>query len=235
MSAHDLAPGDPMIVVHHLNDSRSQRVLWLLEELEIPYRIERYQRDPKTMLAPPELKKIHPLGKSPVITDGDRTIAESGAIIEYLAEVHGGGRLVPAKGTDAHFRCRYWMHYAEGSAMPPLLLKLVFDRIKTTPVPFFVKPIVKQIADKALTSFVQPQLTLHLDHIERTLASSPWFAGDEMTIADIQMSFPLEAATARAGLDASCRPAAWKYVQKIHARPAYQRALAQGGPYSFAP
>jgi glutathione S-transferase len=221
-----------MIVVHHLDNSRSQRILWLLEELGVPYEIKRYQRDPKTMLAPPELRQIHPLGKSPVITDGDVTLAESGAIIEYLAERHGEGRLLPPAGTPGRLRCNYWLHYAEGSAMPPLLLKLVFRRVETTPVPFFVKPISRGIAQKVQRVFIDPQLQLHLDYLEGELGKSAWFAGEEFSAADIQMSFPLEAFAARGGLDAG-RPRLWALLQRIHARPAYQRALERGGEYSL--
>jgi glutathione S-transferase len=221
-----------MITVHHLNNSRSQRILWLLEELGVPYEIKRYQRDPKTMLAPPELRQIHPLGKSPVITDGDITLAESGAIIEYLAERYGQGRLLPSSGTPERLRCNYWLHYAEGSAMPPLLLKLVFRRVETAPAPFFVKPVAKGIAHKVLQSFVDPQLKLHLDYLEGELGKSAWFAGNEFSAADIQMSFPLEAFAARGGLDAN-RPRLWALLQRIHARPAYQRALQVGGEFSL--
>ncbi len=221
-----------MIVVHHLNASRSQRILWLLEELEVPYEVKRYERDAQTMLAPPSLRAIHPLGKSPVITDGDQTIAESGAIIEYLAGRHGGGRLVPPAGTREHQRYIYWLHYAEGSAMPPLLLKLVFDRVETAPMPFFVKPIARRIAGRAKSSFIEPQIKLHLGYMERELEKSTWFAGNEFSAADVQMSFPLEAAAARAGLDPSL-PKLTAFLQRIHARPAYQRALAKGGPYEL--
>src|SRR3984957_3003243 len=182
-----------MIVVHHLNNSRSQRVLWLLEELELEYEVKRYERDRKTMLAPPELKAVHPLGKSPVVTDGDRTLAESGAIVEYLVERHGGGRLVPPPGTAERLRYTYWLHYAEGSAMPPLLLKLIFDRIETSPMPFFVKPIARGISAKVKGSFIEPQITQHLDYLEGELGKNSWFAGNEFSAADIQMSFPLEA------------------------------------------
>lgn len=222
-----------MIVVHHLNNSRSQRVLWLLEELGLPYEVRRYERDRKTLLAPPELRAVHPLGKSPVIADGDRTLAESGAILEYLVERYGTGRLVPPAGSDARLRYTYWMHYAEGSAMPPLLLKLVFDRIATAPMPFFAKPIARSITDKVLRGLVEPQLRTHLDYLEGELAGREWFAGDEFTAADIQMSFPVEAAASRAGLDAG-RPRLWAWLQRIHARPAYRRALEQGGPYDYA-
>jgi glutathione S-transferase len=222
-----------MITVHHLNNSRSQRILWMLEELDLPYEIKRYQRDPKTMLAPPELQQIHPLGKSPVITDGDLTLAESGAIIEYLGDRYGQGRLLPAAGTPERLRCNYWLHYAEGSAMPPLLLKLVFRRVETAPVPFFVKPIAKGIAHKVQNGFVDPQLKLHLDYLEGELGKSEWFAGNEFSAADIQLSFPLEAFAARGGLNATSRPRLWNFLQRIHARPAYQRALQAGGEYSL--
>jgi glutathione S-transferase len=226
-------PGVIMIAVHHLNNSRSQRVLWLLEEMEIPYEVIRYERDPATMLAPPSLRAVHPLGKSPIITDGDITLAETGAIVEYLSDRYGQGRLLPPLGTPDYLRCKYWLHYAEGSAMPPLLLKLVFDRMPDGPIPFFLKPVVRAIAERAKSSFINPQLTLHLDYMEAELAKSPWFVGPTFSIADIQMSYPLEAATARAGLDAS-RPHLWRFLENIHARAAYRRALAKGGPYAFA-
>ena len=219
-----------MVVVHHLNNSRSQRVLWLLEELGEPYEIVQYQRDSKTMLAPPELRKIHPLGKSPVVVDGAEVLAESGAILEYFVEKHG--RFAPAEGTPVWRRYRYWMHYAEGSAMPPLLLKLVFDRVERAKAPFFVKPLVRSIANRAKSGFIAPQIGLHLDYMEGELARSPWFAGDEFSAADIQMSFPLEAAAARGGLDAS-RPRLMDFLSRIHARPAYQRALERGGVFKL--
>ena len=222
-----------MITVHHLNNSRSQRVLWLLEELGVSYEIRNYQRDAKTMLAPPELAKVHPLGKSPVITEGEATVAESGAIIEYLLEQHGGGRLEPAAGTPERRRFRYWLHFAEGSAMPPLLLKLVFDRIESGPMPFFAKPIAKSISRRIKTLMIEPNLRRQLDFMEAELGTSEWFAGADFSAADIQMSFPVEAAAQRAGLDAS-RPRLMAFLKKIHARPAYRRALERGGPYSFA-
>ena len=223
----------PMITVHHLNNSRSQRVLWLLEELALPYDIKHYQRDSQTMLAPESLRQVHPLGKSPVITEGDVTVAESGAIIEYLVECHGNGRLVPAAGTPERLRYRYWLHFAEGSAMPPLLMKLIFDRIASTRMPFFAKPIARGISSKVLSSFVAPNLNRQLDFMEGELGRSAWFAGDQFSAADIQMSFPLEAAAQRAGLDAS-RPLLMAFLKRIHERPAYRRALERGGPYSFA-
>jgi glutathione S-transferase len=222
-----------VIIVHHLNNSRSQRVLWLLEELGVPYEIQKYQRDAKTMLAPPELLKVHPLGKSPVITDDGVTVAESGAIIEYLLERHGNGRLEPPKGSPERLRFTYWLHFAEGSAMSPLLMKLVFDRIETSPMPFFAKPIARGISRKVKTAMVEPNLKRHLDHMERELTKSEWFAGDEFTAADVQMSFPVEASVQRAGLDSS-RPKLMTWLKKIHARPAFRRALERGGPYSFA-
>ncbi|WP_217477158.1 glutathione S-transferase [Stutzerimonas stutzeri] len=211
-----------MLTLHHLDHSRSQRVLWLLEELELPYEIKRYSRDRQTMLAPAELKKVHPLGKSPVITDDDLTLAESAAILEYLLERYGNGRLAPPTGSPEHLRFRYWMHYAEGSAMPPLLLKLVFDRVANGPMPFFVRPVAKAIASGANKAFIGPQLKLHLDYLESELGKYAWFAGDEFSAADIQMSFPLEAAQSRAGLDAS-RPRLSAFLQRIRER-------ERGGP-----
>ncbi|MCP3736314.1 glutathione S-transferase [Sphingomonas sp. RP10(2022)] len=211
-----------MIIVHHLENSRSQRILWMLEELGLDYEIKRYERDTKTMLAPPELKRVHPLGKSPVIedrdVDGGRVIAETGAIVEYLVE-KADGKLGPPAHRDSALRYRFWLHYAEGSMMPPLLLKLVLSRI-----PLMGKPAIKRI---------QPMIDVHLDYVESELAQRPWFAGDAMTAADIMMSFPIEAARSRAGLDAS-RPATIAWLEKVHARPAYQAALAKGGPYAYA-
>ena len=221
-----------MIVVHHLNNSRSQRVLWLLEELGLDYEVKRYQRNSQTMMAPPELKAVHPLGKSPVITDGGLTVAESGAIIEYIIDRHGQGRLIPAHGSAERLRYSYWLHYAEGSAMPPLLMSLVFNKVRESPAPFLIKPIVRGIADKVLDSFVRPQLKTHLDFMEAELGKSQWFAGNEFSAADIQMSFPVEAAASRGGLDAG-RPRLMEFLKRIHARPAYRRALEKGGPYEL--
>jgi glutathione S-transferase len=222
-----------MVVVHHLNNSRSQRVLWLLEELGVPYEVKRYERDAKTMLAPPALLAVHPLGKSPVIVDEGVTVAESGAVTEYLVGRYGAGRLIPAAGTPERLRYTYWLHYAEGSAMPPLLLKLVFDRIAGSPAPWPISAIARRIAGTAQNSFIGPQLKRHLDYMERELEGRPWFAGDEFTAADVQMSFPLEAAVSRAGLNAG-RPNLWNFLERIHARDAYKRALERGGPYSFS-
>ena len=221
-----------MLAVHHLNNSRSQRVLWLLEELGLDYTVVRYQRDAETMLAPASLRKVHPLGKSPVVVDGDNTLAESGAILEYLVERYDTAHdFAPSSGTPERLRYRYWMHYAEGSAMPPLLMSLVFSRLKKAPMPFFVKPVARGIADKVMTTFVGPQVKLHLEYMETELGKSRWFAGEAFSAADIQMSFPVEAANARYGLDD--RPNLRAFLQRIHARPAYQKALEQGGPFDL--
>ena len=221
-----------MIIVHHLNNSRSQRILWLLEELGQSYEVKRYQRDAKTMLAPTELRAVHPLGKSPVISDGEVTLAESGAIVEYLAGKYGAGKLVPADGTPEKLRYTYWMHFAEGSMMPPLLLKLIFDRIESGPMPFFVRPIARKISGTAKDLMVLPNLKRLLDFIEDELDKCEWFAGNAFSAADIQMSFPMEAASARGGLDEK-RAKSWAFLQRIHARPAYQRALEKGGKYEL--
>jgi glutathione S-transferase len=222
---------DHMITVHHLNNSRSQRVLWLLEELDIDYRVVRYQRD-ANLLAPPELRNVHPLGKSPVISDGNTTVAESGAIIEYLIGRYGNGRLIPPADTPQRLRYTYWLHYAEGSAMTPLLLSLIFRRMPKAPMPFFVRPIVRGIADKAKTSYVDPQLNLHFDFMENELAKYPWFAGEEFSAADIQMSFPVEGGQA-SGLVGASRPKLTDFLQRIHKRPPYQRALEEGGEFAM--
>ncbi len=221
-----------MIVVHHLNNSRSQRVLWLLEELGLAYEVKRYQRDPKTMLAPPGLRAVHPLGKSPVIQDGAATLAESGAILEYLVDRHGNGRLIPPAGTPERLRYTYWMHFAEGSAMPPLLLKLIFDRLEKAPMPFFVRPVARALARRTKDSFIQPNIERNLDFMEGELAGRDWFAGAEFSAADVQMSFPLEAAAVRGGLDAK-RPKLVAFLARIHARPAYRRAIERGGEYAL--
>lgn len=222
-----------MIRVHHLNNSRSQRILWLLEELGLPYEVVRYQRDANTMLAPPELRAVHPLGKSPVITDDNITVAESGAIIEYLVERYGEGRLQPALGTPERLRYTYWLHFAEGSAMPPLLLKLVFSFLPKSPaLPALLRPLVRKVSEGAQKSFIDPQILQQLNYFEAELGRHEWFAGDSFSAADIQMSFPLEAAAARGGLDKKW-PKVSAFLQKIHDRPAYQRALEQGGPYQL--
>ena len=223
-----------MITVHHLDNSRSQRILWLLEELELPYDIRFYKRDPRTMQAPRSLRRIHPLGKAPIITDteGDVTLAESGAIIEYLVERYGNGRLQPERGTPEHVQFLYWLHYAEGSAMPPLLLKLVFGLLPTR-VPFIIRPVASLIARGVQSRIINPQLRLHMDFWEQSLSQREWFTGKDFTAADIQMSFPLEAAATRAGALPG-RPHVGAFLRRIHARPAYQRALGRGGAYAFA-
>jgi glutathione S-transferase len=217
-----------MITVHHLNNSRSQRILWMLEELALPYEIVKYERDRKTMLAPASLHAIHPLGKSPVITDGDATLAESGAILEYLVETHGNGKLAPAPGTPAYRDYRYFMHYAEGSLMPILVMKLVFNKVKTD-APFLVRPIAKVIASTVSRQFLDPNIAAHVGFLSDHLVKHAWFAGDEFTAADIQMSFAVEGAVSRGGL-AAPRLTAW--LDKIHARPAYRKAIERGGEFT---
>ena len=220
-----------MITVHHLNNSRSQRILWLLEELVLDYEVKRYQRNAQTMLAPPELRAVHPLGKSPVITDGDTTLAESGAIVEYLADRYGAGKLAPAFGSPERVRYLYWLHFAEGTAQPPSLLKLLFDRIKSRS-PLLVRPIARAIADRALGAYVLPNIERNLEFMESELGKNEWFAGGRFSAADIQMSFPLEAYRARGGLDEK-RPRLMRFLEKIHSRPAYRRAVERGGEYAL--
>lgn len=221
-----------MLTVHHLNNSRSQRILWLLEELGLEYDIERYERDSDTMLAPDLLRQVHPLGKSPVVTDDDLTLAESGAIVEYLVDRYGNGKLAPAPDTPERLRYTYWLHYAEGSAMPPLLLNLVFQQVEKK-TPFLLKPIAGAITGRAQSSFIQPQIALHLDYMESELSKAQWFVSNDFTAADIQLSFPLEEAATRAGLD-NGRPQLRAFLDRIHARPAYKRALDRGGEYQLA-
>lgn len=225
-----------MIVVHHLEHSRSQRILWLLEELGLPYTVRRYSRDPITYLAPPELFKVHPLGKSPVITDGDITVAESGAIVEYLVE-KAGGKLRPEAGTQAARDFTYWMHFAEGSAMPFLVMTLIFNKIENAPLPLLLKPLVLPIArgisKQVKSSFIDPNLARQFKYINDVLTQNTWFCGADMTAADIMMSFPLEAACSRAEAIAQF-PKIREFVDRIHARPAYRKALEVGGPYDYA-
>lgn len=221
-----------MITVHHLEHSRSQRILWLLEELNLPYEVKSYARDAKTSLAPPELRAVHPLGKSPVISDGDVVVAESGAIIEYLVS-KAGGTLKPKSGTAEQRRWTYWLHFAEGTAMPYMVMVLIFERIKRTKMPFFAKPIARTISDKVLDSFVLPNIQRQFEHIEAELAQRPWFAGDDFSAADIQMCFVLEAAASRKALSAATHPRMAAFLKACHARPAYQRALERGGPYAL--
>jgi glutathione S-transferase len=219
-----------MITLHHLENSRSQRILWLLEELGVEYEIKHYKRDAKTSLAPPELLKIHPLGKSPVITDGDVTVAESGAIVEYLVNNYDDGRLLPAEGSAERLAYTYWLHYAEGTFMPLMIISLILGRIESAPVPFFLKPITKGIAGKVRDSYLDANVKRNLDFMESTLKTSKWFCGDAMTAADIQMSFPLEAAAVRTHLKDEY-PELAACLQRMHAMPAYKKALEKGGPY----
>ena len=221
-----------MIILHHLENSRSQRILWLLEELGVEYRMEHYRRDPETQLAPPELLAVHPLGKSPVITDGEVTVAESGAIVEYLVGRYDDGRLLPAEGTPERLAYTYWLHYSEGTIMPLLLMSLVMRRIETAPMPFFIRPVAKGIVGKVRGGYLDANLQRNLDFMESTLAASAWFCGERMTAADIQMSFPVEAAAVRAGLEENF-PGLAGFLERIHARPAYQAALEKGGPYEL--
>ncbi|OYV25966.1 MAG: glutathione S-transferase [Acidocella sp. 20-63-7] len=226
-----------MITVHHLENSRSQRVLWLLEELGVPYEVKRYERDKATMLAPPALRAVHPLGKSPVITDSEstfaegsasRAIAETGAIVEYLIETYGEGRLIPPPASEDRQRYRYWLHYAEGSAMPPLVMKLIFSAIpKSKQLPFFIKPVARTLMAGVVKSYLDPEIARHVGFWAEALAQAPYFAGAELTGADIMMSFPVEAAAVRGALPEVVK----RYLAGLQARPAYQRALARGGPY----
>ncbi|MCG8668730.1 MAG: glutathione S-transferase [Pseudomonadales bacterium] len=222
-----------MIVVHHLENSRSQRILWMLEELDIPYEIQHYKRDVETQLAPESLTKIHPLGKSPVITDNDLVIAESGNIIEYLATRYGEGRFMPDASDSNHWQCKYWLHYGEGSLMPLLVMKLVFDKVKESPMPFFIKPIAKGISDKVMEAYLGPNLDRHLAYVEKHLGDNAWFAGPDLTAADFLMSFPLEAANSRY-LKGKRFPNITAYLAKVHGRSGYQAALEKGGPYDYA-
>ncbi|HTN49783.1 MAG TPA: glutathione S-transferase [Burkholderiaceae bacterium] len=228
-----------MLTVHHLETSRSQRVLWLLEELGIEYKLKVYKRHPRTRLAPPELRRVHPLGKSPVITEGDEVVAESGAILEYLAEVHGDrargelARLQPAVGTAAHRQCRYWMHYAEGSLMNWLLMKLVFVAMPKQRMPFFARPVARAISATVQAQLIDPNLSAASEFIDAHLKQNPWFAGDALTLADFQMSYPIEALLTRGGSEHRI-PHVTAYHQRIVVRPAYQRALAKGGPAVLA-
>ena len=222
-----------MVIVHHLNDSRSQRVLWLLEELGARYEIRRHQRDPKTLLAPPELRAVHPLGKSPVIEHDGMVVAETGAIVEYLLEAFPGSGLRPAAGTEAARRFTYWLHYAEGSAMTPLLLKLIFSQIPKR-VPWAIRPVARGISRGMNARMIDPQIAAHVAFWEAELGRSGWFAGADFSAADIMMSFPLEAAGSRIGFGPE-RPRCRDFLRRIHARPAYRRALERGGDYTYGP
>ena len=221
-----------MLTIHHLENSRSQRILCLLEELGVNYEIKLYKRDKKTSLAPPELLAIHPLGKSPVITDDGVTVAESGAIVEYLVGKYDDGRLLPAEGTPERLAYTYWLHYAEGSFMPLMIMSLIMNRIAGAPIPFFAKPIAKGIVAKVRNAYLDPNVKRNLDFMEASLSKSTWFCGDDLTAADIQMSFAVEAAEVRSDL-ASDYPNIERFLTQMRALPAYQAALDKGGPYKL--
>lgn len=225
-----------MITVHHLDNSRSQRILWMLEELGLKYNVQFHKRNPKTMLAPPSLKAVHPLGKAPVLVDGDLTLVESGAILEYLVDKYGGGRFKPSVEKE-NLRYSFWMHFAEGSAMTPLLLKLIFDKIKNPPLPLPVRaliaPVGKGIAAQVEKMLIAPNLKSHQAYMESELSKSTWFAGETFTAADVQMSFVVEASAGRGGITRETHPRLMGYLDRIHARPAYKKALEVGGPYNL--
>jgi glutathione S-transferase len=221
-----------MLTVHHLENSRSQRILWLLEELQCPYEVKRYARDPRTRLAPAALKEVHPLGKSPVITDDGITVAETGAIIEYILETYGSGRLVPAPGSAERRAYSYWMHAAEGSVMPLLVIRILFEMTTRAPVPWLLRPVTRLVASQVTGNYIDPAMRTSLDLMENALADQPWFAGAEFTAADIMISFPVEAAAART-MPAGAYPGLRAFLARIHAREAYQRALKRGGPYEM--
>ena len=222
-----------MITLHHLNNSRSQRIIWLLEELKLEFVIEFHKRDSKTYLAGDSLKAIHALGKSPVISDDKTgmTLAESGAIIEYLVQTYGK-HLMPEQGSQAYWQYLYWLHFSEGSLMPPMVMNLVLSKMKDSPMPFFVKPIAKTIANQIVKQFSGPNIKRSLEFIEDHLSKNTWFCGDQLTGADVQMSFPLEASAARGMVDQY--PNILAYVKRFQALPAYQAALAKGGDYDYA-
>lgn len=213
-----------MITLHHLENSRSTRILWLLEELDLDYEVTRYKRDPKTMRAPPSLKAVHPLGRSPLVSVDNQVLAESGAILEYFCEREQ--RLRPHDAETLQ-TWRYWLHYAEGSAMPPLLVKLIFLKLRGDAVPWLIRPIARGIADTVDKTFTNGELTAHFGWVETWLSAHEHFAGD-FSAADIQMSYPVEASLSRAGLEE--RPATTAWLARMRARPAYAKALELGGP-----
>lgn len=219
-----------MFIVHHLNNSRSQRVLWVLEELNVEYQIKPYQRDAKTSLAPPELKAVHPLGKSPVLEHDGRIVAETGAILEYLVE-RTGGRMAPEPDTLEYLRYKYWIHAAEGSYAPPLVLTLMLNRMETAPMPFFAKPIARKLTKAVRDGYLDHTMKALFDYLNDELEKAEWLAGDEITAADIAMSFPMEGFAARS--DVSAYPHIRAFLDRIHARPAYSRAVEKGGPYAL--
>lgn len=219
-----------MITVHHLNQSRSQRVLWALEELGLPYQIVRYQRE-KTMLAPDSLKKIHPLGKSPVLDDDGTVIAESGAILEYLQETYDPDGILKPDDAALRLQYRFWLHYAEGSLMPLLLMKLVFSSLGKPPVPIGFRTLGKALGQGVQKAYLNKQIETHARYVESQLAIQPWFAGESLSMADIQMSYPVFALLARGGVDDLPNLISWK--KRVEMRPAWQRAIQQGGPFDL--
>ncbi|HSG58649.1 MAG TPA: glutathione S-transferase [Woeseiaceae bacterium] len=219
-----------MLTVHHLENSRSQRILWLLEELGAEYEIKRYGRDKQTLLAPPELLEIHPLGKAPVVDDDGVTVAESGAIIEYLVDKYDDGTLKPLADTPERLAYTYWLHYAEGTFMPLMMLSLVMARIEKAPA--LVRPIARAIAGKVRAGYLTANVQRNLGFMEETLKEHTWFCGERFTAADIQMSFPMEAAEVRTDLG-SDYPHCAAFLERIRSRPAYKAALDRGGHYEL--
>lgn len=220
-----------MLIVHHLENSRSQRILWLLEELGAAYEVKRYERDKKTNLAPAALKAVHPLGKAPVIEDGGKVYAETGAMIDHILDQYGEGRLRPAQGSPGFDRYRYWMYAAEGSYMPPLVMTLFLNRMETAPMPFFARPVARKLVKAVRDSYLDHTMKAQYDYLEAELGRTPWLAGGEITAADIIMSFPVEAFSSRG--PSAGYPNIAAYRQRFQARPAYVRALDRGGPYAL--
>lgn len=219
-----------MLIVHHLNNSRSQRILWMLEELQVPYQIVRYQREP-TMLAPALLKTVHPLGKSPVVEDNGNILAESGAIIEYLQETYDPESRLKPISNEEKLRYRFWLHYAEGSLMPLLMMKLVFGRLGKAPVPWLLRPVGNLLGQGVQKAYLNKQISTHARYLEDSLQKNPWFAGQSFSAADIQMSFPVVALLARGGNNDL--PNLQNWFNKVQQRPAWQRAIQQGGPFDI--
>ncbi|QJR81195.1 glutathione S-transferase [Alteromonas pelagimontana] len=220
-----------MLTLHHLNNSRSQRILWLLEELGVEYHLEIYQRDSQTNLAPPELRAVHPLGRSPVLTTDHGALAESGAIVEYIISRYATTDFVKPDDEQLYQQYLFWLHFAEGSLMPPMVARLVLSKAKEK-APFLIKPIAGKFADAIVHAYYGPNLERSLRYVESYLSSHDWFAGPRPTGADVQMLFPLETLVARGG--AKNYPAITKWVKYVHDRPAYQRALEKGGKYDYA-
>ncbi|ALM92316.1 MULTISPECIES: glutathione S-transferase family protein [Alteromonas] len=222
-----------MLTLHHLNNSRSQRILWLLEELGVDYNIEHYQRDSTTNLAPDSLRAVHPLGRSPVLTTPEGAIAESGAIVEYLVRKHGQTHFTSPESGENLQQYLFWLHFAEGSLMPPLVARLVLEKARQKgSKPFFIKPITNKLIDGILNAYYGPNLAQSLRYVESYLAHHTWFAGEQPTGADVQMIFPLESLVASG--NAKDFPAIREYVKRVHARPAYKQALEKGGEYAYA-